>query len=56
MKGRDLITLQDYSRDEIISILKLAMEFKSGKANRLLPNKSLAMIFQKPSTRTSHQA
>ncbi|BAA29817.1 ornithine carbamoyltransferase [Pyrococcus horikoshii] len=56
LKGRDLLCLQDYTPEEIWTILETAKMFKIwqkiGKPHRLLEGKTLAMIFQKPSTRT----
>lgn len=56
MKGRSLLTLADYSRDEIQELLDLSIELKKkvkGKENyRPLEGHSMAMIFQKRSTRT----
>jgi len=54
LRGRDLLTLQDYTAEEIREILQIAMEMKKGPRLRpeALRGKSLAMVFQKPSTRT----
>lgn len=57
LKGLDCLTLQEFIPDDITSILGLAKELKKslkgGEPVRpLLAGKSLAMIFQKPSTRT----
>jgi len=56
LKGRSLAGLHEYSTEEIIAILdladKLKRDLKSGKSEKILTGKSLAMIFQKPSTRT----
>ncbi len=53
---RHLRTCQDLTRDEIWKIFELAKDLKekqkSGQSHKLLEGKSLAMIFQKPSTRT----
>jgi ornithine carbamoyltransferase len=52
-KGRDFLTLQEFSPKEIWTILKLSKQLKkSGKPLIKLKGKILAMIFQKPSTRT----
>jgi len=57
MKGRDVLTLQEYSPDELMHILETARDLKekqrSNQPHRLLEGKQLALIFQKPSTRTS---
>ncbi len=56
MQGRDMLTLKDYNTEEIGAILDLAAELKSEHKNkvphRYLEGKTLAMIFQKSSTRT----
>jgi len=55
-KQKHLLTLQSYSKEEILRIiafgLKLKGELKQGIPHPILDNKSLAMIFAKPSTRT----
>lgn len=54
--GRDVLSLAELSRQEILEILDLAdvmkRERNRGTIRQPLKNKSLAMIFQKPSTRT----
>src|SRR3954469_22637598 len=56
LKGRSFTRVADWSRDELESVLDLADELKQRQARReehhLLPGRTLAMIFQKPSTRT----
>ncbi len=57
LKGRDFLTLQDFSPQELISILDYARQLKVRfyAGERIIPllrGKTLAMIFQKPSTRT----
>jgi len=54
MKQKHLLSLKDYSRGEIGEIFDLAQEIKASPATyaEALKGKSLAMIFQKPSTRT----
>jgi ornithine carbamoyltransferase len=56
LNGRSLLTLKDFSRNEIRWILNLAHqvkdEKKSGKKTFRLAGKCLAMIFEKLSTRT----
>ncbi len=56
LKGRDFITLADFSEKELWHLLELAKELK-GKQKKGIPHelhrgKTLAMIFQKSSTRT----
>ena len=54
--GRSLLTLLDYSPDEIRYLLKLSKKVKdesiSGKIKRRFEGKTLAMLFEKLSTRT----
>lgn len=54
MKQRHLVSLRDYSRDDIEEIFDLAVQLKAdpGTYAKALEGKTLAMIFQKPSTRT----
>jgi ornithine carbamoyltransferase len=53
---RDFLDVTDFTEDEIQHVLGLALDLKrkqkKGKAHPLLKGKTLAMIFQKPSTRT----
>src|SRR5438105_15891151 len=56
LKGRHFTRVADWSREELEAVLDLADELKElqqrGEEHRLLPGRSLGMIFQKPSTRT----
>ena len=56
LKGRNFITLKDYSPEEITYLLDLAAQKKKDKKNGKLGNslkgKNIALIFEKPSTRT----
>lgn len=56
LKGRSLLTLKDYSAAEIRGLLDLAHQVKkerrSGKVRRRFEGKTLALIFEKRSTRT----
>jgi ornithine carbamoyltransferase len=54
MKKRDLITVDDLSRKEIFEIMKLARKLKKTPLLKktALKNKTLALLFQKPSNRT----
>ena len=52
LKGRHFLTLLDYKKDEIEYLLDLAIKMKKGQVKRSLKDKSLAMLFQKASTRT----
>lgn len=56
LKGRDFLTMQEYSSEEIQQLLDYAIELKQQKKkrvpHRLLEGKSVAMYFEKPSNRT----
>jgi len=56
LKGRSFTRVADWSRDELLSALDFADDLKQRQQRReehhLLPGRTLAMIFQKPSTRT----
>ncbi len=56
LKGRDFITLRDYSKEELELILELALDLKrklySREPHQLLPGKTLGMLFCSPSLRT----
>jgi len=54
LRGRDFLTLRDFSGDEILEILKLAKKVKGSRKmfRGALDGKGVAMIFEKPSTRT----
>lgn len=52
LKGRHLLTWKDYSREEIIHLLERALELKQSPWSGALSQKTLAMIFEKSSTRT----
>jgi ornithine carbamoyltransferase len=56
LAGRDLLSVDQLDRDQLIELLDLAdhlkMLQKRGVPHRLLPGRTLAMIFQKASTRT----
>lgn len=57
LKGRHLLTVADYTKEEILFILETAKMLKERylageRIIPLLPGRHLAMIFEKPSTRT----
>ena len=56
LKGKDLLTLLDYTSEEVQGLLQLATQLKTitkaGRCPRLLEGKTLGMIFEKSSTRT----
>jgi ornithine carbamoyltransferase len=55
-RGRHYLTDQDYTREELLALLDLAVDLKAlWRRKRLtpfLPGRTLAMIFEHPSTRT----
>ncbi len=55
-RGRDFLTLMDYTREEVEYMLDVSSEFKRLWASRTpheyLKGRTIAMIFEKPSTRT----
>ncbi|MFJ7733145.1 ornithine carbamoyltransferase [Lysinibacillus sp. NPDC097231] len=54
--GRSLLTLKDYTEDEINYLINLAAELKEmkkkGIPHRYLDGQNIALLFEKPSTRT----
>ena len=56
LKGRNFLTLKDFSPEEIQGLLDLAADLKAKKKQGILGNslkgKNIALIFEKPSTRT----
>jgi ornithine carbamoyltransferase len=56
LKGRHFLTLLDYSREEILELLRMSADLKAEKASgvrpRRLAGRSVAVIFEKPSART----
>ncbi len=56
LKTKDLLTLDELTDNELIKIIdygiKLKKQLKKGSHKPILKNKTLAMIFEKPSTRT----
>jgi len=55
-KGRDFLTLLDYTPEEINTLLELAADLKAAKKagvpHKMLEGKNVALIFEKTSTRT----
>lgn len=51
---KDMLTLKDYSKEEILYLLNLTQKIKSNRNlfNSFLDGKVLALLFDKPSTRT----
>ncbi len=56
LRGRSLLTLNDFSAEELTALLDLAAELKAakkeGREQRHLEGKTIALIFEKDSTRT----
>ena len=56
LKGRSFLTLKDFTPDDIRYLVNLAAELKAKKKNGIkghtLDGKNIALIFEKPSTRT----
>ncbi|MBR6486833.1 MAG: ornithine carbamoyltransferase [Lachnospiraceae bacterium] len=56
LKGRDFLTLKDFTKEEILEFLDLAAELKDKKKrgifDRMYTGKNVALIFEKTSTRT----
>jgi ornithine carbamoyltransferase len=56
LKGRSFTRVADWSREELAMLLDLADELKAERARRrelrLLPGRTIGLIFHKPSTRT----
>ncbi len=52
MKNRSLVSIDDFTTDEIMKILDLAAEFELNPSQQLLQDKVIASLFFEPSTRT----
>ncbi len=56
LRGRHFLTLNDYTKDEILYLLDLAAELKAakreGREDQRLKGKEIVLIFEKDSTRT----
>jgi aspartate carbamoyltransferase catalytic subunit len=52
MKNRSLVSIDDFTTDEIIKILDLTEEFEKTPSQPLLAGKVIATLFFEPSTRT----
>jgi ornithine carbamoyltransferase len=56
MKGKDFLTLAEFTPDDLKTVLDLSARLKSGRkahlGENLLEGKTVALIFEKPSTRT----
>lgn len=51
-KNRHILSIKDFSRTELLFILKTATQFKKKRYSQLLRDKILASLFFEPSTRT----
>jgi aspartate carbamoyltransferase catalytic subunit len=52
MKNRSLVSITDYSKEEILRILDLAADFEANPNQPLMRGKVVATLFFEPSTRT----
>ena len=52
MKNRSLVSISDYSKEEILSILDSAADFEANPNRKTLDGKVIATLFFEPSTRT----
>jgi len=56
LKGRSFLTLKDFTKDEILYLVDLSIKLKEKKMmgikGDMLEGKNVALIFEKPSTRT----
>jgi len=52
LKGRNLISITDFSKEEYIEVLDIAEEFEKNPKQRILSDKVVATLFFEPSTRT----
>jgi aspartate carbamoyltransferase catalytic subunit len=52
MKNRSLISINDYSREEYLEVLKIAAEFEKNPVQDILKGMVVATLFFEPSTRT----
>src|SRR5574344_1580257 len=52
LKGRNLISITDFSKSEYIQVLDIAEEFEKNPKQKILSDKVVATLFFEPSTRT----
>ncbi len=52
MKNRSLVSIADYSKDEILEIIEIAKKFEQNPNQKILDGKVVASLFFEPSTRT----
>jgi len=56
LPGKDFLTISDFTKEQLMEVIEFAIKLKNmqklGKPHRYLEGKTLAMIFEKASTRT----
>ena len=52
MSNQCLVSISDYSKDEILAILDSAADFEANPNRKTLDGKVIATLFFEPSTRT----
>lgn len=52
LKNRDIISIKDFTKDELLYLLELSSRIEEGDHSQLLKGKILASLFFEPSTRT----
>jgi aspartate carbamoyltransferase catalytic subunit len=52
MKGKSLVSITDYSKEELIEIVNLTAKFEENPVNELMKGRVVATLFFEPSTRT----
>lgn len=56
LKTKDFLTLNELHKNELLQLINLSItlkkDYKNNKSRPILKNKTMAMVFQKPSTRT----
>ena len=52
MSAKSLVSISDYSKDDILSLLDSAAKFEANPNQKILASKVVATLFFEPSTRT----
>ena len=52
IKNKSLVSITDFTKDEILRIIELAADFEADPNQRLLEGRIIASLFFEPSTRT----
>ncbi len=52
MKGKSLVSITDFSKEQLLEIINLAAQFEKNPVNELLKGRVVATLFFEPSTRT----